>query len=223
MVGAMVVWLVGLALVAGLAARVFRGYPPSPRDLAALDAREYAFVAAAAEAMFPRGGALEPSGADAHVARYADGFVASQTPRLRLLMRLLFFLCEHATLLLPAPGRGGFRRFTRLSPAAQARYLDGWRLSSSSARRLVFTSLRAILAMGYLADPGVLRRLDLAPKRIETPITAADLLWPRVGEPSADIPYGPDDLTPPSDGVPLAHDAPLHPDYVEDAGRRDAS
>ena len=90
-------------------------------DLQALSRREYAFFEAAAEILFPRGGALEPSGADAGVARYLDGFVASQPRRLRVLIHLLVFLCEHAAVFFPGGGRGGFRRFTRLTPEARVR------------------------------------------------------------------------------------------------------
>ena len=186
-------------------------------DLQVLSRREYEFVEAAAEAMFPRGGALEPSGRDAGVARYVDGFVASQPRRLRVLIHLLVFLCEHAAVF-RLGGRGGFRPFTRLSPKARVRYLDAWRTSSWAPRRLVFTSLRAIVTLGYLADPAVLRALGLAPKAIESPVCEADLLWPRVGERRDQIPYRREDLTDPSAGLPLPLDAALHTDYAEERG-----
>ena len=185
-------------------------------DLQALAPREYAFFEAAAEAMFPPGGALAPSGRDAGVARYVDGFVASQPRRLRVLMHLLVFLCEYAAVFFPLGGRGGFRPFTRLSPEARVRYLDAWRTSSWAPRRLVFTSLRAIVTLGYLADPVVLRALGLAPKAIESPVCEADLLWPRVGEHRDQISVRREDLTDPSAGLPLPLDAPLHPDYAEE-------
>ncbi len=185
-----------------------------PVDLQALSRREYAFVEAVAESMFPQGGALEPSGRDAGVARYVDGFVASQPRRLRVLIHLLVFLCEYAALFFPLSG-SGFRPFTRLSPEARVRYLNSWRTSSWAPRRLVFTSLRAIVTLGYLADPVVLRALGLAPKAIESPVCEADLLWPRVGERGDQIPYRREDLTDPSAGRPLPLDAPLHPSYVE--------
>ncbi len=186
-----------------------------PPDLQALSRREYAFVEAAADVMFPRGGALEPSGSDAGVARYMDSFVASQPRRLRVLIHLLFFLCEYAAVFFPLGGRAGFRPFTWLSPEARVRYLDSWRTSSWAPRRLVFTSLRAIVTLGYLADPAVLRALGLAPKAIESPACEADLLWPRVGERRDQLPYRREHLTDPSTGLPLALDAPLHPDYAE--------
>ncbi len=214
-------WLLA-ALAAAAAWRVFRPYPAAPPGRRALGAREHAFVSAASEVMFPPGGALEPSGAS--VPGFVDGFVAERPGRIRVLMHLLFFLCEHATLVFPAPGRGGRRRFTRLPPEARAAYLDGWRASPLRARQLVFTSLRAILTLAYLADPAVLRELGLAPKAIDPPVCEADLLWPCVGEPRQRIAYGPRDVTAPSAGVPLAADAPLHRDYASDnAGGRDTA
>ena len=183
--------------------------------LQALSRREYAFVGAAAEAMFPRGGALEPSGRDAGVACYVDGFVASQPRQLRVLIHLLVFLCEYAALFFPLGGRG-FRPFSRLSPEARTLYLDSWRTSSWAPRRLVFTSLRDIVTLGYLADPVVLRALGLAPKANDSPVCEADLLWPRIGERRDQIPYGREDLSDPGAGGPLPRDAPLHPDYEEE-------
>ena len=88
----------------------------------------------------------------------------------------------------------------------------------------MFTSLRAILTFAYLGDPAVLRELGLAPKAIDPPVCEADLLWPRAGEPRERIAYGAQDVTAPSAGVPLAVDAPLHPDYAAAAaGGRDAT
>jgi len=190
--------------------------PTPTADLQALAQYEYAFVEAAAEAIFPRGGALESSGMDAGVAGYVDGFVASQPRRLRVLIHLLIFLCEYAAVFFPLGGQGLLRPFTRRSPEARVRYLDAWRTSSLAPARLVFTSLRAIVTLGYLADPAVLRALGLAPKAIESPVLEADLLWPRVGERHEQIPYRREDLTGPSSGLPLPLDAPLHPDYAEE-------
>ena len=79
--------------------------------------------------------------------------MAAAHPRIRLLMHLLFFLIEHATLFFPAPGRGGRRRFSSLALEQRAAVLEGWRTSRLFPRRLVFASLRAILTMGYFALP----------------------------------------------------------------------
>ena len=179
-------WLALLAV--GLAWGVARfrfGYPPPPATVRNLAPREYAAIAAAAVATFPRGGAVPPSGLDADVPGHADRFIGAQARRSRFLMRLLFVLIEHGTLVFPPPGAGGRRRFSALRPAQQIVYLDGWRTSGLFFRRLVFTSLRAILTMGYVAHPAVLRELGLVPRPVETPPCAADDLWPPISAGSA--------------------------------------
>jgi hypothetical protein len=203
--------LLGYALV-----RVFAGYPAAVQPAQALRRRELALVAAVADAMFPPGGAIAESGREADVAGYVDRLVAASQPRQRTLMRALFFLFEHATLLFPAPGGlGGLRRFSSLPPAQRQVVLERWRTSRLFARRLCFTSLRALCTLGYFASPGVLRALRLAPFAIETPVCEADLWYPPIGASRASLRLGPADLTPPSSGVPLALDAPLLAGYGE--------
>lgn len=150
-----------------------------------------AFLEAASDAMFPPGGPIPESGIDAGVPAYVERYVAAVPPRVRLLMRLLFFLVEHASL----------PRFSKLPHERRVAALEGWRTSRFFLRRLVFTSLRAILTMGYFADPGVLRRAGLAPFEIPTPVCEADLLYPPIGQPRSAIRHRA--VTPPSDGTPL--------------------
>ncbi len=195
--------------------RFWGGYPRPGRRLEALAPRELALVTAVSEAMFPEGGAIPPSGAQAGVPAYVDGYVARVPATVRLLMRLLFILVEHATVLWPGPGAGGRRRLSAQSVEQRVAVLEGWRTSGWFPRRLVFTSLRAILCMGYLADPGVLRHLGLAPYDFPSPVLEPDLLYPPAGQPRGAIRFGEADLTPPSDGTPLPLDGPLHPDYRE--------
>lgn len=212
MVGRMWVVLVLIALALG-AYRFLAGYPRPLIALAALAPREYATVAAAAQASYPHGGAIAPSGLEAGIPAHVDRFVAAQPAGTRLLIRLLFALVEHASLVFPAPGKGGRRRFSALGDEQQLSYLIGWQRSALLPRRLVFVSLRAILTMGYFADPTVLRALGLAPRAIVTPVCAADLLWPRIGEAPSAIRHRPEDVTAPSAAVPLGYEGPLHPDY----------
>jgi hypothetical protein len=200
-----------LALAYG-AYRFLAGYPPPPVGLAVLAPREYATVAAAALASYPRGGAIEPSGLDAGIPAHVDRFVAAQPPATRLLMRLLFVLVEHATLVFPAPGLG-FARFSSLREDQQVAYLQSWQRSRLLPRRLVFVSLRAILTMGYFADPAVLRALGLAPRAIATPAIEADLLWPRVGASPQSIAVRAGELASSGSGEPLGVEGPLHPDF----------
>lgn len=216
----MVVAMLLLVLILLLALggyRLLAGYPRPPVTLTALASREYATVRAAALASYPAGGAIAPSGLEAGIPLHVDRFVAAQQPATRLLMRLLFVLVEHATLAFPAPGRGGFRRFSSLDAEQQVAYLRGWQRSKLLPRRLVFVSLRAILTMGYFGDPAVLRALGLAPRRIVTPVCEADLLWPPVGQPRSAIRHRTEDVQPLPPAVPLGVEGPLHQDYEERA------
>jgi hypothetical protein len=204
-------WIALIAVGYLAVRRFFAGYPgPGLRTLAP---REAAFVAAAADALFPTGGAVTPSGVDAGVPEYIDRWVSAVPARVRLLMRLLFVLVEHATLVLPAPGPRGWRRFSSLSHEQQVAALDGWRGSRLFPRRVVFLALRSTISMAYFADPTVLRQLGLAPYDFPTPVCEADLLWPRAGRPRSEIRWTRADLTPPSDGTPLPLDGPIHPDF----------
>ena len=207
----------GVLLAAGLGVRLLaypRPAPPAPgATWRRLTRVEVAVVEAAADTLFPPGGEIPPSGSEAGVAAFLDRYLDAVPPAVRRLMRLLLVLVEHGTLLFPAPGWNGFRRFSALSEAQRVAVLDGWRRSRLFPRRLVFTSLRALLAMGYLADPRVLRALDLAPRDIEPGVVEADLLYPPVGRGREAIRWTAADLTPPGTRPPLGPDTPLHPDY----------
>jgi hypothetical protein len=201
---------IALALAAVGLRRLGLGYPATA--LGALARHEAAFVAAAADTMFPPGGEIPESGVEAGIPVYVDGYLTALPTRQRLLIRALFLLMEQATLLFPAPGWGGWRRFSALAPEQRAAVLDGWRGSRLFPRRLVFLALRSILTMGYFSCPSVLRAMELAPLDIETPVVEADLLYPRAGRPKAEIVFGPGDLSESLPG-PLPVDAALHPDY----------
>jgi len=120
-------------------------------------------------------------------------------------------------MVLPAPGPGGRRRFSSLPLEARQEALEGWRTSSLFPRRLVFTSLRAILTMGYFADPRVLRSLGLAPFDVKTPVCEADLLYPPVGEGPEAIRFRPEDVDWTGETRPLGPRGPVHPAYAEEA------
>ena len=210
-------WVLFAIVVGYGVARVAVGHPRPHRRFARLARGEAAFLAAAAEANFPPGGDIMASGFDAGIPAYVDRLLEVLRPRTRLQMRMLFFLVEHATLFFPAPGRGGFRRFSSLRPEQRVAVLEAWERSRFWQRRFVFASLRAILTLGYFAHTPVLRQLGLAPLAIESPVCEADLLYPRIGALPESIPYTRDDLSEPSDGTPLALDGPLDPRYAEGA------
>jgi hypothetical protein len=207
--------VLALALLGALAARGLLGYPRPAQPARVLSRAELATVEAVAEALFPKGGAIAASGAEAGVAAYVDRLVAASQPRQRRLMRALLVLVEHATLVFPAPGGiSGFRRFSSLRAAQREAVIEAWQSSRLFPRRLVFTAVRALCTLGYLADPAVLRSLRLAPYAIDTPIVEADLLYPRIGESRASIALTRADLRAPGQAPPLDPDAPLLRGYA---------
>ncbi len=197
--------------------RVAFGYPATGRRFSMLNRAEAAFIASTANAMYPPGGAIPCSGSEADLPGYMDRLLAASAPRIRVLMHLLFFLLEHATLFFPVRGWGGMRRFSALSLEQQVAALDGWQNSRLFPRRLVFTSMRAILTLGYFAHPPVLRALDLAPFAIETPVCEADLLYPRIGEHPDTIPFTTADIDVAGSQAPLELSDPIDPAYAEES------
>ena len=210
-------WL-GLALGLGIAGwglrRIALGYPRPPRRYRRLGRGEAALVEAAAEAMYPPGGAIDCSGREADLPAYLDRLLDASHPRIRTLMHLLFFGFEHAPLLFPAPGWGGRRRFSALETEQQVAVLGAWADGRWFFQRLVFTSLRALLTLGYFASPKVMRPLGLSPLAIDTPVCEADLWFPPIGRGPEAIRFTRADLTPPSDGTPLDPDGPVDPRYA---------
>jgi len=196
--------------------RVFIGYPAGSRPFQILKPREVVFLDATAEVMFPAGGAIPVSGLEAKLPEYIDRFLASLPARFRSQIRALFLLVEHSTLLFPAPGRGGFRRFSSLDVEQRNTVLLDWTESRIFMRQIVFTALRAVLTMGYLGNPEVMRFLRVAPYDIASPVCLADLLYPAIGAHPDSNPLCADDLTAPSDGTPIDLDGPLHPEYIAD-------
>jgi len=210
-------WLLAIALLGGAGLRCCAGYPRPGASARVLSRAEWATLDAVAEALFPPGGAVPVSGGEAGVAAYVDRLVDAAQARQRWLMRALFFLIEHGTLLFPAPGGvSGLRRFSSLDAAQRVAVIEGWRRSGLFLRRLVFTSLRAICTLGYFSDPDVLRALRLAPYAIETPIVEADLWYPRVGESRESVALTRADLSPPDAKPPLRPDDPRAPGHAEE-------
>ncbi|MFP6622698.1 MAG: hypothetical protein VCC20_04400 [Myxococcota bacterium] len=211
----MIVWILLALCVAYAVWRLFLGYakPSGPHRL--LARREAAFLEAAAEAMFPPGGAIPLSGRDADLPGYAEAFLVSLPAQLRLQVRAMFMLFEQATIFFPAKGWGGFRRFSSLAPEQQVEVLESWSQSRFFLRRLAFTALRAVLTMGYLGHPIAMRSVRLAPYDLLSPVCEGDLLYPRIGAHPDSIRFTETDLSQ-SDGTPLDLDGPVHPDYAGD-------
>jgi len=197
-----VVAIIVLALV--LVHRLAVGYPEPETSYDVLAPRDVAFLQAAAESFFPANGPMAAAGADVDMPAFADRYLAALPSRQQLLIRALFLLFEQSTLLWPARGLGAFRRFSRLRPEQRERVLRGWSESRLYPRRMLFMALKAVLMLGYVGDPKVLRELGLTPFEVETPVCEADLLFPAIGRLPESIRLGRDDLTAASDGTPLA-------------------
>jgi hypothetical protein len=210
-----ILWLLLVSFAAYALARIFLGYPQPGSRLRLVGRRDAAFLDAAADATFPPGGPLPLAGRDADLPGYVDAFLLSLPPHLRLQIRAMLMLFEQATIIFPASGRGGRRRFSSLSQEQRVEVLTGWSNSSLFLRRLAFTALRAVLTMGYLGHPIAMRHLRLAPLDFRSPVCEADLLYPRIGAHPDSITNCESDLWA-SDGSPLALDGPVHPDYAGD-------
>lgn len=203
------------ALLIGAVLRFAAGYGPRDPQLRQLSARELTLVRAAADAAFPPGGPIPLSGTEAGIPAHLDRYLAALPPRNRMLIRLLFVLIEHATLIFRAPGPRGYRRFSSLSLEQRMAVLEGWARSPIQPRRLVFQSLRAVLTMGYFASPAVLRAIALAPLAMETPVVDADLLYPPIGQPKSAIRFTAADRDRAVSRAPLDPHGRLQPGFEE--------
>ncbi len=189
--------------------RLFVGVPKPTRTSSVVSAAELAFLDAAADALLPEAkrGLARP-GARAELADYVDRYVGALPRRQRLLIRSMLVFFEQSTLLFPARGHGGFRRFSKLDPDQRRGVLEAWAESPWAWRRSLFTALRAFVVMGVLGHADNLRALGLAPWSIESPVIETDLLYPPVGESSASIEWTEADLTPVRDTRPLRPQRP---------------
>ncbi|MFP6641756.1 MAG: hypothetical protein VCC04_16035 [Myxococcota bacterium] len=179
------------------------GYPQLARDFQVIGRGDAAFLEAAAETFFPADAGMPLSGAEADLPGYADDYLLVLPVKQRRLIRALFLLFEQGTLLWPARGVGAFRRFSALSPEQRLRVLRNWEHSRLASRRMAFSALKAVLILGYMGRPESLAELGMSPWSIESPIVEADRIYPPIGEGMDRIPYTREDLTPPSDGIPL--------------------
>ena len=149
------------AVVAALACGLhgwFSGYEEARPEAPMLNDKEQAVALAAADAMFPRGGVLPISGSEAGVLTYLDATFRASPPRTRLLMRLLLRFVEHAPWVL-----GPASRLTRQTQAERVATLNSWANSSNYLLRIVFTSLRTLVSMAYLANVDVLEHIGASP------------------------------------------------------------
>lgn len=136
-----------LVIAALLVREAWLGYPPPACETKVLTRKEQAFLHASAEVFFPTGGSL-PSATDAGVVPYVDRTLADLPRRQRFLIRCLFVLLEHGSLIF-GPVR---RRVTRQTSAERLSTFRAWEGSDIYFRRLSFLSLRTLLTFAYFGD-----------------------------------------------------------------------
>ena len=213
-------------LLVVLAVFVYRrgvaGYPPPPAGLGLLHRGEAAFIQSVAEALFPSGSALAVSGLDAQLPASIDRHLAALPRAQRWQIRALFALVEHLTLFVPGDEPGGRKRFSSLTVTSRVAVLDRLQHHPRSLLRLLFTALRSVFVLGYLGHPANLNRLGLAPFAIETVVSDAELLFPRIGALVSSIPFGLEDVEEVGAGgavqTPLDPRGLRHPAYARRTG-----
>lgn len=136
-----------------------RAYPPPALDGSTLNRMEQALVSAVADALFPPGGLFPLSGSEAGMVEYFDGYLRRCHGPEGFLLRLLLLFTELS------PFAFGPRRapFSRLSLAHRTRFLQEAFKSRIYFRRVAFTSMRALMTMGYLSNRQVADHMGFVP------------------------------------------------------------
>jgi hypothetical protein len=132
-----------------------------------LTARECAVVAAIAEAFFPAPGPIGVDGNAAGAVPYVDTLLARLALPQRLQMRGLLLIFEVGT----AVARRGVL-FSAAPLGERVARLEAWERAGRYHQRALFSALRWLFTLAYLADPEVSRRIglpELAP-RPPTPV-----------------------------------------------------
>jgi hypothetical protein len=194
--------------------RFVSGYGPAPVGLGVLHRGEAAFVESAAEVLFPGGAGLSVAGIDAHLPHYVDRHLSALPRAKRLQIRALFLVFEHLPLIFPGDGPGGRRRFSSLSATTRGSILHRLEGHPNELVGILLMALRAVLVLGYLGHPANLRDLGVAPFEIQSGVSDAELLFPRIGGLVSSIDFELADRTDPAELGPLDPQGPRHRAYA---------
>jgi hypothetical protein len=118
-------------------------YGPTSRSLRFLSRKEYAVVTQAAVRILGLGDDERE-----RIGYFIDELLATLPPTSQSQARLMLRVVEHGTHLFDLK----VKRFTRLGPADQDAYLEGWMTSTLGARRIIFRALKTLAALGYYAQ-----------------------------------------------------------------------
>ena len=143
----------GTALLAvgaiGLGLQPTRLHADTP-TLKVFSPKEYAILHAMAQRICPGGDGL-PSIDDLQVCEKLDTLFSRMSPRDQKDIKLALNVFENAVAGLVLEGR--VTPFTQLDPKAQDDVLERWRDSSLSTARVIFRSVRDLVAGTYWGDP----------------------------------------------------------------------
>ena len=119
-------------------------------DLKVFSAKEYAILYAMAQRICPGGGGL-PTIDDLEVCQKLDSLFSRMAPRDQKDMKLALNVFENAVAGLVLEGR--ITPFTQLDPEAQDQVLARWRGSRLGTARVIYRSVRDLVAGTYWGDP----------------------------------------------------------------------
>lgn len=120
---------------------------PAPGRLV-LSEDDEAMTRALLSAMFPKGAELPPADASFILPRI-DRYLAGADSEIRLLYRAMLRAIEDQSIFFH------LRRFTRLSPQAQASEVRAWELTPIYLKGMAFKSTKLVIGMAYFEQPDV--------------------------------------------------------------------
>jgi hypothetical protein len=156
-------------------------YSSTSRSLRFLTAKEFAVVTQAAVRILGL-----PEDDRERIGLFIDEVLAGLPSGSQGQARMMLRVVEHGTHLFDLKPK----RFTRLGPEEQDRYLEGWMQSSLGARRVIFRALKTLAALGYYAQsdawPAIdyagpwIGRIEVASTHVhEAPVSLAQILEER--------------------------------------------
>lgn len=129
-------------------------------ELADLTAQEKEILALAADATFPKGGAIDMSGTEAGVPEYFENYFRKLPPDKQKLIHLMLHFVETIPLIF-GPERN---LFSLMKEEDREKALD-FSDKSLYFHRVALQSLRVLLTMGYMANEDVQKKIGCVPNR----------------------------------------------------------
>lgn len=127
--------------------------------LMVLTPRQYKILSTITDRLSPRGGAFALGALDMDVAESVDRLMSNLDRTIQMGLKMLLLLIEYSTFIFTRK----FKRFTRLSPEDQDRYLKGWENSRFYLRRLPFFVLKMLCLLIFYSDERVEKDVGYEP------------------------------------------------------------